>query len=375
MPFDVEAAKQAGKTDEQIANYLGSQLGFDVGSALKAGKTHAQVAQYLSTHERPMEGIIRQPTGAEKTAQTREKVAETVQPTLDVAGMTAGSLAGGGPASPLSYPAAGGGLAIARQLGDVIRGPQNVQANRIMAGKPRYANPMEVAGRVTGDVAEGMGYTMLPELGAAYGPSALKYMNSLGPQMPPSANQMAGEALNVATRGAKAGPYLENTLAARGLEQQIPGWTATPGEAADNPALLKLQKTGTAKADTSLDKEHIARNQQALRGYLDKKFPDYSSVSPGRQAPPIITGEANVSTAQTALRGKQTKLAAEEGQSSKNLFDELSKFKPEDKQATGKVLEKIVGEQRAADWDIVQQKYQSDPTRSLHRPRPVVRLD
>ena len=290
------------------------------------------------------EEVLRKPTYLEKTGQLREKVAEKVQPILDVIGMTGGALLGGGPLSPVtSIPAAGGGLAIARQAGDVIRGPQNVQANRIMAGKPRYANPMEVVGRVTGDVAEGMGYQMLPEVGAEYSPYLKKYANTLLPQMPPSANQMAGDALLSASERAKTGPYLRNTEEARKLENAIPGWTATPGEAADKKALLKLQRTATTKTDTELDKEHIAANQQALRGHLGKKF----------------SGEQGAATTQEAIRGKQSKLATEEGQASKDLFDELSKFKPEDKQATGKVLEKVVGTQRAADWDIVQQKYQA----------------
>lgn len=53
MPFDLAAARQAGKTDDQIASYLGQTLGFDVDAAVKSGKTPSDIAEYLSTHERP----------------------------------------------------------------------------------------------------------------------------------------------------------------------------------------------------------------------------------------------------------------------------------------------------------------------------------
>ncbi len=53
MPFDLEAARQAGKSDEDIAGYLGRTLGFDVPAALAAGKTPTEIAEYLATNERP----------------------------------------------------------------------------------------------------------------------------------------------------------------------------------------------------------------------------------------------------------------------------------------------------------------------------------
>lgn len=53
MPFDIQAARQAGKTDEQIASYLGQSLGFDVDSAVRSGKTPTQIAEYLSKNDAP----------------------------------------------------------------------------------------------------------------------------------------------------------------------------------------------------------------------------------------------------------------------------------------------------------------------------------
>ena len=53
MPFDLEAARKAGKTDQEIAAYLSGQSGFDYEAATKAGKTPTEIAQYLATTERP----------------------------------------------------------------------------------------------------------------------------------------------------------------------------------------------------------------------------------------------------------------------------------------------------------------------------------
>lgn len=58
MPFDISAARQAGKTDIQIALYLGQELGFDVDAAMKAGKSPTEIAEYLSTNERPKTAVI-----------------------------------------------------------------------------------------------------------------------------------------------------------------------------------------------------------------------------------------------------------------------------------------------------------------------------
>jgi len=53
MPFDIEAARKSGKTDDEIAGYLGQTLGFDMEGAKTSGKTPTEIAEYLSTHDRP----------------------------------------------------------------------------------------------------------------------------------------------------------------------------------------------------------------------------------------------------------------------------------------------------------------------------------
>lgn len=59
MPFDLQAAKQTGATDQEIATYLGSTLGYDVGAALEAGHSFGEIAGYLSTHEKPAALVTR----------------------------------------------------------------------------------------------------------------------------------------------------------------------------------------------------------------------------------------------------------------------------------------------------------------------------
>ena len=53
MPFDIESARKAGYSDQEIAEYLGKEVGFDVQNALKSGYSHADVLEYLSKNERP----------------------------------------------------------------------------------------------------------------------------------------------------------------------------------------------------------------------------------------------------------------------------------------------------------------------------------
>jgi hypothetical protein len=53
MPFNIEAARKSGKTDDEIAGYLGQTLGFDMEGAKTSGKTSTEIANYLSTHDRP----------------------------------------------------------------------------------------------------------------------------------------------------------------------------------------------------------------------------------------------------------------------------------------------------------------------------------
>lgn len=66
MPFDVDAARKAGYSEQEIVDYLGKQSGFDVEGALKSGYSNAEVLDFLSKNERPKKAA--QPTSpASKT--------------------------------------------------------------------------------------------------------------------------------------------------------------------------------------------------------------------------------------------------------------------------------------------------------------------
>jgi alkylhydroperoxidase/carboxymuconolactone decarboxylase family protein YurZ len=47
MAFDVAAAKRAGYSDAEIAEFLGQQKGFDAAGAMKAGYTPTELIEHL----------------------------------------------------------------------------------------------------------------------------------------------------------------------------------------------------------------------------------------------------------------------------------------------------------------------------------------
>jgi IS30 family transposase len=49
MAFDVTAAKQAGYSDTEIAEFLGQQKGFDAAGAIKAGYSPEELITHLGT--------------------------------------------------------------------------------------------------------------------------------------------------------------------------------------------------------------------------------------------------------------------------------------------------------------------------------------
>ena len=57
MAFNLEKARSAGKSDEEIARHLAQNAGFNVEKALAAGKTFTEIAEHLA----PNAGIRRQP--------------------------------------------------------------------------------------------------------------------------------------------------------------------------------------------------------------------------------------------------------------------------------------------------------------------------
>jgi hypothetical protein len=153
MSFDIEAAKKAGKTDGEIASYLGKTLGFDVDSARKAGKTDTQIANYLSTNDRPLSepsipNIGRTQEILSSLAKQFGQGLQTMSKPIPYAAPMLGALAGGmaGLASPIPGGAAIGGA------GGYYAGKQLERGLQGKIGTPRQQ---------VGDLTEAAGQELL----------------------------------------------------------------------------------------------------------------------------------------------------------------------------------------------------------------------
>ena len=51
MPFDIQAARAAGYSDAEIADYLGKKSGFDVQGARKSGYQDAEIVSHLDAKQ------------------------------------------------------------------------------------------------------------------------------------------------------------------------------------------------------------------------------------------------------------------------------------------------------------------------------------
>jgi hypothetical protein len=68
MRFDVNAARKAGYTDDEIADYLSEQRGFDIGSARESGYSSREVLDFLSKPE------VKKPAVANTPAYVEEPI-------------------------------------------------------------------------------------------------------------------------------------------------------------------------------------------------------------------------------------------------------------------------------------------------------------
>jgi len=144
MPFDIDAARQRGYSDEEIGRYLSTKLyvegkKFDYDSAIKQGKTPAEVADYLSQFdpeeayrspesvalERVPEWGRKYPNLYGSFGAMKTLYEQIGRPMLEAGGMVAGGAAGvpGGPTTSIAGGAAG--YAMAKQLDRWITGQIN----------------------------------------------------------------------------------------------------------------------------------------------------------------------------------------------------------------------------------------------------------
>ena len=141
MPFDLEAARKAGATDQQILEFLAGEQNFDLQEARKAGATDDQIIDFLASEispespepRRPVTGGIlpslrlpepERPIPVSFALPTVSK--ETAQPVLESIGSTVGSAVGAATGGPVGGVIGGTlGFAAARELSDIIAGEQN----------------------------------------------------------------------------------------------------------------------------------------------------------------------------------------------------------------------------------------------------------
>lgn len=115
MAFDVNAARQSGKSDDEIAAYLGQALGFDVDAAKQSGKSSTEIADYLSTHDRP----TKPPVVAPK--ETLPAWAGPVTTGLETLGMLGGGAIGTAAGGPVGTVAGAGlGYAAGKEASNIV---------------------------------------------------------------------------------------------------------------------------------------------------------------------------------------------------------------------------------------------------------------
>lgn len=134
MPYNIEAARKANISDQQIAEHLSKTFGYDLDSALKSGASHTQVAEYLSKNDKPPQvtapeqprksywqrlihpekrGAANYPDEPISTRESLRQMAPAVRTGLEIGGLTAGGVL----ASPANALAPGAATVAGAGLG------------------------------------------------------------------------------------------------------------------------------------------------------------------------------------------------------------------------------------------------------------------
>jgi len=131
--FDVDAARQAGASDDQILSYLAQRApGFDVQGALRQARKQ-EVISYLSTHSAPP-GALNPPPAAGPHIQMKEMPLSRFQQSLMSSEMP-GASEGANLAEALgNWTEQGPGAMLATGPADIARGNVARGAHRMLAG-------------------------------------------------------------------------------------------------------------------------------------------------------------------------------------------------------------------------------------------------
>ena len=292
------------------------------------------------------ESVIRAETTEEKHNRWRNKAADILQPWLDAAltggaGVAATVLTP--EAAPITVPAATGwGHLAAQDLTNRIKGTQNVEADRIMKGLPRKASTSEELKKAGMTYGEGVLMGAVPE-GLAYGGKRLLAgSKAMFPEFftpKPIPEQMAGNALNLA--GYNNPQYAAEQARTDALRYEVPGTYFTPGEATNNPEMLRLQQAARLKAGPTREIESVTGNKEASRNYLNQAIPDI----------------ADASTAQEAISKKGVGLQSNIQKAAENRAEQAGQFNPAERGDTGKALEGLLSPANEASRQGIKNAY------------------
>lgn len=169
MPFDVAGARQAGYSDDDIADFLAAQSGFDLAGATKAGYSASEVIGFLAAAgARPARG----PAPPDDDPLTRPLAPEpstpgSANPTFTVSRPKVGSVFDEQRVEPEFNPQPAQRLS-RRAAAEASPLPDDPRATAPKAGKARPMT-LEPASRTAGDVAGDVAAASLK-----IGPTALK---------------------------------------------------------------------------------------------------------------------------------------------------------------------------------------------------------
>ncbi|HEX7891474.1 MAG TPA: hypothetical protein VF522_19135 [Ramlibacter sp.] len=231
MAFDVEAARKAGYSDAEIADYLASGNKFDAKKAREAGYTDSELIAHLAgktdlSSQIPVEkGANTTPTGEKPTTITEKLVGAGEAALSTVTGLTGGAVGS----------VAGTAAGMAREA---VNG---------QFGTPEAADRIE---QTAANAAQALTYSPRTESGQQQAQVVGKALEATIPVVPlapqlAAAGQAASAAAPVAANVARAGTAATREF----VKQKVLEAAARRAQAANDPA-MSASATGTFGADS-----------------------------------------------------------------------------------------------------------------------------
>lgn len=323
--YEVTAPDDA--TEAQVMAY--AQQNYKPKEEVKAGNdlgpargTSVQTGQPLSEGEmlRGGEGI---------TFADTEVVG---RPILEYGGLTAGGAVGTASAGPVGGVALGGaGYATGKKIADTIYGGEGRETptqDVLQTGKDVLTGAtMEAGGQVIGKALSVSGNYIAKKIADRFSPTTK------------AANQ-----LKAATSHGDI--YAQNMDEAAALEKEIPGLKFTRGQAANDPALMKLErsKASTSGDAASMLNELKTKNVAAIENYIAKNFGGnadaaFNQIDSVRKS---VSGAAD--TAKSALTSEVSRIGRGDLQESGTAVRDMLKGSRESAKSKASALYDVIPE-------------------------------